>query len=145
MKYRSQIVLEKISIIENRIEQLKFELEELEKNRVSVRAVSFDKVPGGSSCRGEAAFEKTGDKIADLEREIRREIESLSMARHDAISLIQRLENTSQMNVLFMRYVKMASFDEIASELGYSATSVFRAHRTGLAALDKLLSAQGAA
>lgn len=139
MKYKSQTVLEKISIIENRIGQLKFELGELEKNRVSVRAVSYDKLPGGSSSRKEAAFEKTGDKIADLEREISREIESLSMARHDAIALIQRLENNSQMNVLFMRYVKSASFDEIASELGYSPTSVFRAHRTGLAALDKLI------
>ena len=137
MKYQSQKFLEKISTMDEHIEQLKFELSELEKNRVSIRAVSYDRC-GSGGAKGEAAFEKTADKIADLELKINREIEDLAQHRDDAIHLIQRLDNPKQSQILFMRYVKKMSFEEIMASIGYAATYIYTMHRTALAELDKI-------
>lgn len=137
MKYESQKLLEKISTLDEHIEQLKFELSELEKSRVSIRAVNYD--PHGSgSAKNEAAFEKTVDKITDLELAINREIEALAQLRYNAIRLIQRLENPKQSQILFMRYVQRKSFDEIIASIGYAPTYIYTMHRTALAELDKI-------
>lgn len=137
MKYESQKILEKISTMDEHIEQLMFELSELEKNRVTVRAVSYGN-HGSGSVKNEAAFEKTADKIVDLELAINREIEALAQHRHNAIHLIQRLDNPRQSQILFMRYVQKKSFDEIISSIGYAPTYIYTMHRTALAELDKI-------
>lgn len=138
MKSRSQLFLENISVLEQKIDELKFELDALEKNRIYIRAVNFDKLPGGGRAR-EASFEKVGDKIADLTRELDAKMAELAEARHNAIALIHSLENHSQSRVLFLRYVKRLSFDQLSAELGYAESHVFMLHRNGLAELDKLL------
>lgn len=137
MKNKSQQFLERISTLDDHIEQLKFELSELEKNRTYIRAANYERHGTGSG-KNEAAFEKTSDKIADLEIEINREIEDLAQRRYDAIRLIQRLENPRQSQILFMRYVRKMSFDEIVSSIGYAQTYVYTLHRTALAELDKI-------
>ena len=139
MKYRSQKFLEKISTLDEHIEQLKFELTELEKNRISVRAVNYDAHGShGNGQKNEAVFEKNSDRIADLELELKREIEQLAEQRNTAIHLIQRLDDPKQSKILFMRYVQKKSFDEIVSAIGYAASYIYTIHRTALAELDKI-------
>lgn len=136
MKSRAQKYLEKLSAMDSRIEQLKYELSELEKNRVTIRAVNYEQHGSGSG-KNEAAFEKTADKIADLELEINHKIEALTEYRHNAIRLIQRLEDSDQMKILFMHYIQRMTFDEIISSVGYGRTKIYKIHKTALAELDK--------
>lgn len=135
MKHRSQKYLEKISAMDEHIEQLKYELSELEKSRVAVSAVNYDQ-HGSGSAKSEAAFEKTADRIADLELTINREIEAMAQYKYDAIHLIQRLEDPKQTKILFMRYVQRKSFDEITVSLGYAPTYIYKMHKMALAELD---------
>lgn len=136
MKYRSQKLLEKISAMDNHIEQLMFELSELEKNKITVRAVNYGD-HGHGSAKNEAVFEKTSDRIVDLELKINREIEELAQRRDDAIRLIQRLDNPRKSQILFMRYVQKKTFDEIISSIGYAPAYIYKMHSTALAELDQ--------
>lgn len=139
MKYNSQKFLKKISAIEDHIEQLKYELSELEKTRVYVRAVNYgaNGIAGGSK-KSEAAFEKTADKIADLELEVNREIENLAEQRNAAIHLIQRLDDPRQSKILFMRYLQKKTFGEIESDVGIAQSYLYVIHRKALVELDKI-------
>lgn len=139
IKTDSKKFLESISGLDKQIARLKFELSELEKNRAEIRAVSFEQhsPPGGKK---EAAFEKNSDKLVDLERKINRKVEELASRRHLAIELIQRIENPIRSEILFGRYIKKMTFDEIISELGYARGYVYRMHQSALKEFDALYS-----
>lgn len=134
----SHSVLEDIEALENRVGQLKFELELLEENRTFIKSKRLDGV-SAAAAPGAASYEKICDKTVDLKREIEAAILELSQRRHELIALIQRVDDIVLSKILFLRYVKRMQLADIGAELGYSGNYVYHLHTKALDALDVMM------
>ena len=83
----------------------------------------------------------TEDYVARMD-ECERLIAQLTATRDavcgELLLLLSELEDCRQMNVLAMRYVDLQGFDKIAKSLRYSSQHVYRLHKAGLEAAEKL-------
>jgi hypothetical protein len=53
-------------------------------------------------------------------------------------SILKKLTNPSQYQVLYLRYVRRLSWDDIPEVLHYSKQNTFKLHKDGLDELDRL-------
>lgn len=96
------------------------ELEGLRLTLSSVGSIDYakDRVQTGSS--SDAPFVRTIEKIADLEAEIDREINSFVDKKHQIINEIQGLSNAIHIQILFKRYVEFKRLEVISVEMNYT-------------------------
>lgn len=96
------------------------ELEGLRLTLSSVGSIDYakDRVQTGSS--SDAPFVRTIEKIADLEAEIDREIDSFVDKKHQIINEIQGLSNAIHIQILFKRYVEFKRLEVISVEMNYT-------------------------
>lgn len=96
------------------------ELEGLRLTLSSVGSIDYakDRVQTGSS--SDAPFVRTIEKIADLEAEIYREIDSFVDKKHQIINEIQGLSNAIHIQILFKRYVEFKRLEVISVEMNYT-------------------------
>ena len=84
--------------------------------------------------------DKMGDtvsRIIDVQDEINADIDKLVGMRIEASNLIDQLNKTKEISVLYMRYLEKRSWDEIADELSYSLRRIFEIHGDALHNLEK--------
>lgn len=118
------------------IGQKKEQLEELRSSLTNVVAdPSKEHVSGGMS--GEARFTKTVERIVVLEKELDDHIQSFFNHKHTIVTQIQMLENINYSCVLYERYVRYRSFEEIADAMNYSISYVRTLHGWALLAFSK--------
>ena len=76
-------------------------------------------------------------KIVDIEREIDRLIDVQIERKNTIIRQIESIEDNDMYHILFNRYVKRASFGEIAKEMSYSERHILTLHGQALLEFDK--------
>lgn len=78
------------------------------------------------------SMEETIVKIVDLEREINRDIDALVDLKAEARKVISKLDNPEQQLILEMRYLCYKTWAEIAEDLSFSESNVYKIHGEAL-------------
>lgn len=82
-------------------------------------------------------LEETITKIIDLEADITRRIDELVSMKQEAFTMINRISDLDQQNILIGRYIQLKKWEEISEELNYSMQWVFELHGKSLIAFAK--------
>lgn len=88
--------------------------------------------PSGNSSESQAI------RWSELKKEVEELEFKLASIDRETDGLLQKLQNSSQYQVLYLRYVGRLSWADIPNACSYSEQSVFRLHREGLDELDRL-------
>lgn len=114
-----------------RIERIKAEMEEL-------RAMKTSMASGGGAGRKGWKNDLSGRmaRLDELENDRQKELEALMRAHERIETVINSLEDTREQDVLFYRYIKGLSWQEIAKKMHYSESWVQKAHGRALAHLE---------
>lgn len=75
--------------------------------------------------------------LAEIERDTAERIQELKQQRQKSLELINKLESNLQVNILIERYLHGKKWEEIALDLSYSKSNLFREHRKALDILEK--------
>lgn len=123
-------VLEVIKKISRRIEEQESKLFHL-RNLMSAVVPELDGMPKNPNVS--SRVERIAAAITDLEREIS-EFKQIKLACQLELAelLSERIFSEEINRVLFMRYGLLKKFGEIARELNFSESSIYRFHRAGL-------------
>lgn len=78
------------------------------------------------------SMEETIVKIVDLERDINCDIDALVDLKAEARKVISKLDNPEQQLILEMRYLCYKSWAEIAEDLSFSESNVYKIHGEAL-------------
>lgn len=82
-------------------------------------------------------LEETITKIIDLEAKINARIDELVSMKQEAFTMINRIPDLDQQNILIGRYIQLKKWEDISEELNYSMQWVFELHGKGLLAFAK--------
>lgn len=82
-------------------------------------------------------LEETITKIIDLEAKINARIDELVSMKQEAFTMINRIPDLDQQNILIGRYIQLKKWEDISEELNYSMQWVFELHGEGLLAFAK--------
>ena len=77
-------------------------------------------------------MESTVLKIIDLEHEINRDIDGLVDLKRELIAAINAVDVPEYQTVLELRYLCYKTWEEIADELGYCPSNIYRLHGRAL-------------
>lgn len=77
-------------------------------------------------------LEDTICKIIDLENEINHDIDKLVDLKREARDVIGQLSDPDQQLILELRYLCYKTWEEIADELGYCPSNIYRLHGRAL-------------
>ena len=86
-----------------------------------------------------APFEKWIYKKIGAEEKLKSLEEALTIKLDELSAAIEKIESHNQQLVLSSRYLNDMRWEDIPSDLGYSASSIYRLHREGLALLETLI------
>lgn len=111
------------------IRALRMQIEKLRSEAEGVKAMTLSDMPKGGKSRG--AEDAIAD-IVDLQALCAGKLETLVQDRHDAMTVIMRIERTELRTVLTLYYCDGQSWDEVAEETGYSVRQVLRLHGEAL-------------
>ena len=76
-------------------------------------------------------------KIMSLEEDINARIDELVSMKKEAFSMITKLPDLDQQNVLVARYIQLKKWEDISEELNYSTQWIFELHGKALLAFAK--------
>lgn len=76
-------------------------------------------------------------KIVALEDDINARIDELVSMKQEAFTMINRIPDLDQQNILIGRYIQLKKWEDISEELNYSMQWVFELHGKGLLAFAK--------
>ena len=82
-------------------------------------------------------LEETIAKIIDLEANISARIDELVSMKQEAFTMINRVPDLDQQNILIGRYIQLKKWGDISEELNYSMQWVFELHGKSLLAFAK--------
>lgn len=116
-----------------RIKRIEAELEEIRSMKMHP-SVNNDGTPHGSSQNDLSDYVS---KLDELERELQQEGVEQVKKYKNIRSGIDELENESERDVLFYRYIKGLRWWEIANETGYTERQILRIHGKALEHLKK--------
>lgn len=77
----------------------------------------------------EAPFAKWVERIVDKEKEINEEIDRLVAVKLEISNFIDKIDNPRWQRLLRSRYVLCKDWTEVAEEMGYGISSVYRIHK----------------
>ena len=81
------------------------------------------------SAQQEAPFAKWVERIVDKEKEINDEIDRLVAVKLEISRFIDKLDNPQWQRLLRSRYVLCKEWADVAEEMGYGISSVYRIHK----------------
>ena len=106
--------------------------------RSSLTSQSYELNPDKVQTSGpKNTLEETVAKIVDLEADISRRIDELVDMKQEAFTMINRIPDLDQQNILIGRYIQLKKWEDISEELNYSMQWVFELHGKGLLAFAK--------
>lgn len=111
------------------IRALRMQIEKLRSEAEGVKAMTLSDMPKGGHGRDAADIIA---EIADLQAVCAAKLGALVRDRHNAMTVIMRIERTELRTVLTLYYCDSLSWDEVAEETGYSVRQVLRLHGEAL-------------
>jgi DNA-directed RNA polymerase specialized sigma subunit len=85
--------------------------------------------------------DKIGDtvaKIVDLEREVNETIDKYVDLKKRVLRTIAKVEDPAELRLLYLRYFRYMSWEQIACEMGYSYRNVCYIHSNALQSVEKI-------
>ena len=76
-------------------------------------------------------------KIMSLEEDINTRIDELVSMKKEAFSMISKVPDFDQQNVLVGRYIQLKKWEDISEEMNYSTQWIFELHGKALLAFAK--------
>lgn len=128
--------LQKIRLYDTVINTKLEELQHLKELTTKITATLSNDPSSGSHGQ-----DKLGDaiaKIVDLEKEINRKIDIFIDLKRCFMEQIDRLQDPSQISVLYKRYFDYEQWEQIACEMGYTYRNVCYIHGKALQELEKM-------
>ena len=77
-------------------------------------------------------------KIMSLEEDINARIDKLVDMKQEAFTMINRIPDLDQQNILIGRYIQLKKWEDIALELNFSIQWVYELHGKGLLAFSQM-------
>lgn len=106
--------------------------------RSSLTSQSYELNPDKVQTSGpKNTLEETVAKIVDLEADINRRIDELVDMQQEAFTMINRIPDLDQQNILIGRYIQLKKWEDIALELNFSIQWVYELHGKGLLAFSQ--------
>jgi seryl-tRNA synthetase len=106
--------------------------------RSSLTSQSYELNPDKVQTSGpKNTLEETVAKIVDLEADINRRIDELVDMKLEAFTMINRIPDLDQQNILIGRYIQLKKWEDIALELNFSIQWVYELHGKGLLAFSQ--------
>ena len=106
--------------------------------RSSLTSQSYELNPDKVQTSGpKNTLEETVAKIVDLELDINRRIDELVDMKQEAFTMINRIPDLDQQNILIGRYIQLKKWEDIAFELNFSIQWVYELHGKGLLAFSQ--------
>lgn len=96
------------------------ELTNLRTMSTGVGGIDYSKDRVQASPSADAPFVKIVNRIADLDDEINREIDTFADEKHKIINQIQGLQDSKHIDILYKRYVEFKRLEVVAVEMGYT-------------------------
>lgn len=107
--------------------------------RSSLTSQSYELNPDKVQTSGpKNTLEETVAKIVDLEADINRRIDELVDMKQEAFTMINRIPDLDQQNILIGRYIQLKKWEDIALELNFSIQWVYELHGKGLLAFSQV-------
>lgn len=121
-------------IIKQRIQ----EKEDIRARLSSIGSFDYTKDRVQVSASGDASYVKQLEKIIDLENDINRLFVEYFDMKHRVIGQLHALNNADQIKILYKRYVLGEKFEQIAVDLNFSISNVYKIHGYGLREFQKI-------
>ena len=106
----------------------------------STAVIRKDPISSGSN---DSFMEDTIIKIVDMEREIDREIDQLVDLKREITWVIDQVDNLNLQVLLELRYLCYKRWPEIAEQMHYTESNVYKLHEKALQKVEENLSRQG--
>ena len=127
--------LSQIHFIEKKIEQLTIRAAEFERLSFSVPSVSFDRDRVDCARNLDAPFVKWLQKKDEVDDKIKKLKLKAEKLKAEIFCVIDQIEDEQCKNILIMRYLNRLSWEQIATEMYMSLSTVKRWHKTSLSLL----------
>lgn len=96
----------------------------------------------GDVVSGSKSQDRLGDtvsKIVDLERDIDKKVDALVDLKRQVMTVIDRLQDPNHVEILYKRYFKYTSLEQISVDMGYTYRNVCYIHGKALHAMTELM------
>lgn len=104
--------------------------------KLGIKAISYDKEPGGGNHNPKKNEYLIYKKI-ELQDQLDQEIKEMVEYRQAALEEIKKIDDPAEVEVLYKRYFKYKNWEAIAGEMNYSTRQVQRIHGEALLHLDE--------
>lgn len=129
--------LQQIRLYDSHINTKLEELQHLKEMVTRITPTLKDDVVSGGSSQDKLADAVV--KIVDLEAEIDREIDSYVNAKQEISSVLDRVVDPDQLQVLHKRYVQYKTFEQIACDMNMTYRNVCYIHGKALLAVREIM------
>ena len=98
-------------------------------------------LPGSShdGSRGASRVESCILKIAEVQEELKNDVDALMERKKEIVAVIQAVEDAELQILLEKRYLCFLSWGRLAAEMRYSVQHAYRLHDAALAAVTEIL------
>ena len=132
-------LIEEIKKLRNKIKSQKSLIEVYEQMSHSLGGSDYSTERMDCTRDLRAPFEKWIYKKIGAEEKLKSLEEALTIKLDELSAAIEKVESHNHQLVLISRYLNDMRWEDIPSDLGYSASSIYRLHREGLALLETLI------
>lgn len=133
--------LQQIRTLDIRIDTKLNELEHLKEMVMKVTPTLT-----GMTISGTGSQDKLGDavsRIVDLENELNRIINEYVDTKRDVSSVLDKVKDADQLQVLHKRYVQYKKWETIAIELGMTVRNITYIHGSALKTVEEIMEEKG--
>lgn len=115
-----------------------------EKARLESLALKITSSWSSEHVSGSGNQDKLGNsvaKIADMEREIDKAVDEFIDKKKEVMSVLSKIQNPDQLDILYKRYIQFESFEQIASEKSMSYRNICNIHGKALQSVMEFMKA----
>ncbi len=77
-------------------------------------------------------------KIVEKENELKSALDALLQAKQERIAIIERLNDSTEYDILHKKYIQYKTLNEVAKEMGYSYVWICQIHNSALLNVQKI-------
>ena len=125
--------------IDQLIQSNKKEVEELHELSISISGIDTSKDVVQTSPSGDASYVKIIEKIDELERVIKNDIDKLLKLKIEIRNTIDSVSDSEERLLLHHRYLHFMNWEEICESMYVSERTVHRIHGRALNSVDEIL------
>lgn len=131
--------LQQVRKLNLQIRNKKLELENLTYQMTGSRALSFTDKPPTVSKSTKSPQEKFIHRYLKYEQDIKSDIAKLLDLKKEVMQMIDRIGDSSCVDLLYRRYIHCQSWKQISAEMNYNHQYIFQLHSKALRLFDEVL------